>query len=241
MIDNSLIEKYFSNCLSNEELKEFESLYNNNVEFKKEVDFLANIKIVSGLEDNESFKTTLKSFESQKKHKNLFSINPYTITTVAAILIIGLFISFYWVNKPNSNDLFATYFEPSINVSVPIVRSEDSQNITNEAFIAYAEKDYKNASILFEKAYNSNNNNSELLFYEGNALLASGSTKDAIEKFKNHLKFQDSLTNRSHWYLALAYLKMNDLDNAKKQLDIFINTTENFKKEDAKSLLNKLK
>ena len=241
MIENSLIEKFFSNSLKENELLEFKKQYNTNDEFKKEVDFLKNIKVVSGVEDDEAFRSTLKGFELEvpNKHKTLFSNKVYVISTVAAILTIGLFISIYWFSNTNQKDLFATYFEPSRNVSAPIVRSDDSQNLTNDAFIAYVGKDYKSASILFEKAF-THSNNSELLFYQGNALLASGQVKDAIQKFKEHLKLHDTLTNRTHWYLALAYLKSNNLENAKKELIVFINTNENFKNKEARSLLKKL-
>lgn len=241
MIDNSIIEKFFSNSLTEDELLEFKNQYNSNPEFKKEVKFLESLKVVSGHEDDKAFKATLKGFEveASKKHRTLFSKKLYPIITVAAILTIGLFISIYWFSNTSEKDLFATYFEPSKNVSVPIVRDENSQNITTEAFILYAEKDYNKASVLFEKAYLAQNQ-SELLFYQGNALLALGHTTQAIEKFREHIKLQDTLSNRSHWYLALAYLKNDDLENAKKELNTFINTNENFKIKEAKSLLKKL-
>ena len=79
------------------------------------------------------------------------------------------------------------------------------------------------------------------MFYEGNALLASGQTKKAIDTFKEYLTFEDTLTNRSHWYLALAYLKNKNLEDAKKELEAYIKSGDRFKNEEATLLLEKLK
>jgi hypothetical protein len=65
--------------------------------------------------------------------------------------------------------------------------------------------------------------------------------EEAIDKFNQHLTFSDSLLNRSHWYLALSYLKTKDSKNAILQLTALLDSGENFKKEEATSLLKKLK
>ena len=153
--------------------------------------------------------------------------------------LITFFVQFFLNTGINEDALFSNYFEPSKNVSTPIVRSLSEQNTTVNAFVVYSQKDYKKASILFGKLY-ALNKNSELLFYEGNALLALGKTNEAIVKFKQHLTFSDILTNRSHWYLALAYLKNKDLKRSKKELKALIDSGETYKTEEAKLLLKKL-
>ncbi len=241
MIHSTLIEKYFSGSLNKTELLEFEKLYKNDSEFKKEVDVLKDIKIVSEKEDGNKFRNELKSFESEFLNKSKVSLkkwlNPFS--AVAAIILIIFSIQFFSKTEINEDTLFTAYFEPSKNVSTPIVRSENEQNVTTNAFIIYSEKDYEEATILFEKAY-LNSQNSQLLFYQGNALLASGKTKEAIDAFKQHLKFSDMLTHRSHWYLALAYMKNKDLESAKKELKALINSGESFKKNEAISLFKTL-
>jgi tetratricopeptide (TPR) repeat protein len=242
MSNDKLIEFYFSNRLSKEERSEFDRLYQNDGTFRDEVDFLENVRAISENEDAQQFKTQLESFESDYQNtKNITNRKSWLkpLLAVAAITVIAICINFL-INSPiNEDTLFATYFEPSKNVSAPIVRSETDETILNNAFIAYNETDYKQALPLFEKAFEKTQN-SELLFYEGNALLALGQTENAVEKFKEHLKYSDVLTNRSHWYLALAYLKNKDLEHAKLQLTALLNSDETFKKEEANSLLKKL-
>jgi len=241
MIHIALIEKYFSNKLSDKERVQFNSLYENNIEFKAEVDFLKNVKSVSEKEDSAQFKKQLASYESkfQKKQTSPFAKWIKPIYAVAAIFLIGLSIHFFMNTPVNENELFVTYFLPSKNVSAPITRSQNTENLENEAFISYNEAKYSQALTLFKKAYQESKN-SELLFYEGNALLALNKPDEAILKFKEHIAFNDGLANRSHWYLALAYLKTQNIESAKLELELFINSGETFKIEDAKSLLKKL-
>ena len=59
---------------------------------------------------------------------------------------------------------------------------------------------------------------SELLFYQGNAQLAKGKTIEAIDTFKQHILTSDSLTKRTHWYLALAYLKNKETAQSKRSI-----------------------
>ncbi|MDP5081296.1 MAG: hypothetical protein NWP87_01480 [Winogradskyella sp.] len=238
MINESLIEKYFSRTLTYNESLEFEKRYNTDDNFKQEVDFLKDVNSVSKIEDDLRFKNQLASYESEakQKEKNIPKKWLKPLIAVAAILAISLSIIFLMKPPFDEEHLFSNYFEPSKNVSAPIVRSEDNENIVNKAFMAYSETHYKDAISLFENAYD-NTNNSELLFYEGNAYLALDDLENAIAKFEEHLNYSDILTKRSHWYLALAYLKSKNLEKAKLELNALIKSEEAFKKEEAKSLL----
>lgn len=243
MSNDKLIEQYFSNRLSKEERLEFDVLYRKDKTFKDEVDFLENLKTVSDEDDSRNFKAQLEGFEkayqnTTKTSNHIAWLKP--LLAVAAVLVVALSINFGLNRSIDENNLFDTYFEPSKNVSQPIVRSDGHENILNTAFIAYSDSNFEEAMSLFKTAYQESKQ-SELLFYEGNALLALGDTQNAIEKFKEHLTYTDVLTNRSHWYLALSYLKTKDSKNAILQLNALLNSGENFKKEEATSLLKKLK
>lgn len=241
MNNSKLIELYFSNNLSEVQLLEFKTLYENNLEFKQEVDFLIDLKSVSEKEDDAEFKKQLATYESEfsNSRKSLLAKWLKPLTAVAALLVIALSINLMFKNEINEDQLFKIYFEPSKNVSVPIVRAEDNETIESKAFIAYTETNYEKAFSLFENAFKKTKN-PELLFYEGNALLALGQTEEAIKKFEEHISYSDELTNRSHWYLALAYLKSKNIEEAKLELQTLIDSGENFKKVEAISLLKQL-
>ena len=97
MINSSLIEKYFSGSLSEDELLEFKQLYEFNHEFKKEIDFLKNLKTVAETEDAEQFKNTLQDFESEifKKKLNIFSKWQKPLAATAAVLAIAFLLPIF--------------------------------------------------------------------------------------------------------------------------------------------------
>lgn len=239
MIYNLLVEKYFNNTLNEKERDEFDTLYKTNPDFKNEVEFVKNLKKVTEHQDNQNFRKQLQSYE--KALSNTYRRKKWlkSLIASAAIIAVVICISFIFNNSINEDALFSSYFEPSKNVTFPIVRSDTNVGLQNDAFIAYSENNFETAINLFERSYK-NTKNSELLFYEGNALLALGKTNEAILKFKEHLNYSDRLSNRSHWYLALAYLKSEDLSNAKLHLHLVLKSQESFKKEETKQLLNKL-
>ncbi|HLV39967.1 hypothetical protein [Xanthomarina sp.] len=241
MNNSKLIALYFSNKLSEDELLEFKDLYETNPEFKLEVDFLENVKSVSEKEDDAEFKKQLARFEAEfiKAEKSPVSKWLRPLISVAAVLLIALSLQIFYNRPLNEDKLFLNYFEPSKNVSAPIVRAEKDKTTTNQAFLAYSESNYNQAIPLFEKAFK-DTENSELLFYEGNALLATDQTEKAIEKLEEHLTYSDVLTNRTYWYLALAYLKSKNLEKATLELKNLINSEEIFKRDEARSLLKKL-
>lgn len=241
ILNETLIERYFSKQLSIPELQEIEIKYHTDEYFKAEVDFLKDIQYVSELDDDSQFKSQLASYETEfsETQEPKSPSRSKRMIAVGALLLIIVGITFFLNKTPNNDQLFSNYFEPSKNVSAPIVRSESNDKLLSNAFIAYSEADYQKTIPLLEKAFESTKN-SELLFYKGNALLALNQTKDAIEVFKKHQSFSDALTNRSHWYLALAYLKTDQVENAKQELKGLIDSGEPFKKKEANSLLKKL-
>ena len=241
MINKTLIEKYFSKQLTTDESLEFEKFYKSDLNFKQEVDFLKDLKSVSEVEDDLQFKKQLDSYESEYIQQEKSTVIKWLKPLIAVAAILTISLSVYFLMNPSLNEeqLFSNYFEPSKNVSAPIVRSDTDETTVNNAFIAYSEADYKEAITLFDNAYQ-NSKNSELLFYEGNAYLALGDTDNAITKFEEHLNYSDILTHRSHWYLALAYLKSKNTEKAKLELKALMDSGETFKNEEAKSLLKKL-
>ena len=242
MTNKTLLENYFSNQLDEKQVEAFEALYQSDIDFKQEVDFLNNLKAVAENEDTNQFKSLLTSFEvhNSTTNKNNFPKWMKYAAAIAAIFIVAISVNLFFQNKLTEAQLFAANFEPSKNVSFPIVRASQNENLENTAFIAYSDSNYEKAIPLLKKLY-MQTKNSEILFYEGNALLASGKTQEAIKKLKQHLTFSDSLTHRTHWYLALAYLKNENKTQAKIELNKLLDSGAPFKNSEAKLLLEKLK
>ena len=60
--------------------------------------------------------------------------------------------------------------------------------------------------------------------------------KEAIPLLLEHLKTKDTLTEKTYWYLALAYLKIEDKQKAKELLSTVI-IKGAYKTKEAKQLL----
>ena len=233
MEKNKLIEKYIQNRLSQDEKSEFEKLLINDLDFKKEVDLHVNLKKVAQHEDTADFKKLVSNFETVKPQQRI----NYTKWLAAAsiVLLVGLTYIFNLNDTTSSNDLFNNYFEPYRNVIQPIERSNTQQNEKTMAFMAYEKGEYTKAVNLFTNLY-SNTKEPYYLFYKANALLKLEKADEALPLLREHLKTKDTLTEKTQWYMALAYLKLEDKVNAKKLLQKVI-TEGKYKTKEAEKLL----
>ncbi len=234
----ALIEKYIHNRLTSKEELGFNELLKNNEAFKKEVALHTNIKKVVTYEDDLSFRKLISDLE--KKSKGATQKRSYTKWLVAAsiALLLGLTYFINTNNKATGNELFASYFVPYRNVVHPIVRSNEQQDIKAMAFIAYERGEYKKAITLFTNLYITTEE-PYYLFYKANALLKLEKADEAIPLLLKHLKTKDTLTDKTNWYLALAYLKIEDDQKAKKLLNVII-TKELYKTKEAQQLLKEI-
>ncbi|WCO02808.1 tetratricopeptide repeat protein [Psychroserpens ponticola] len=241
MDKEQLIANYFSNCLSEEEQKLFDNLIKTDSDFKNKVDFEVRVNNAIHKKEHQKLKQHFKNLDHSIKKESKTPKKRIWLVAASIGLIVVLTFTYTYFNKEYSSEaLYASYYEPAKNIVQPIVRNENSKTEKVEAFIAYQKEDYVEAEKLFNKLYTSTED-SELLFYEGISLLELNETDVAISKFKAHLKYKDAVSEMTPWYLALAYLKNDDIKNAKMILTKFVeDTSVTFKKEDAKTLLKKL-
>ena len=155
------------------------------------------------------------------------------------ILLLGLSYFLTLEKKASTQELFASYFEPYKNVIQPMQRNSDQQNEKAIAFMAYDQGEYEKAVLLFSKLYTTTNE-PYYLFYKANALLKLERANEAVPLLLEHLKTNDTLTEKSHWYLAMAYLKLDDKANAKLSLEKVL-TEGKYKTKEAKKLLKQFK
>ena len=237
MEKEKILEKYIQNRLSQEERAEFDSLLANDEAFKKEVDLHTNLKKVALHEDDAEFRNLIANFEIVKHQQK----RNYTKWLAAAGIALVLGLSYVlMLNDTTSNEeLFSNYFEPYRNVIQPIERGSSQQDQKTLAFTAYEKGDYKKAIDLFSKLYDTTNE-SYCLFYKANALLKLEKAKEAVPLLLKHLKTKDTLTEKSRWYLALAYLKLNNKIEAKKTLKKVLSEST-YKTKEANELLKKIK
>ncbi|MGC1472049.1 MAG: hypothetical protein WA775_05615 [Psychroserpens sp.] len=234
MKHKELIALYFDGTLDKEQTALFDDLILHNAEFKAQVEIEQNTKkaIISIKKDD--LKNRLQQLE-QPKNKTKF----YRIAIAASLIItLGIF-GLSQLNTPVSNDqLFAEHFEPYTNIIIPASRGDEIKDAKSEAFAYYDAKNYSLACQKFETLYNATTT-PYYLFYQAICQLQLGKTENAIALFEMRKSISDKLSSHNTWYLALAYLKADKIENSKVLLQK-ISSDKSYNYKAAEDILNQL-
>jgi len=237
MKNESLIVKFFENALSEEERQAFDALMTSDENFRKEVALRQELQEVITLDDRETLKQELQALEQPKTSKK-----PWLLPVAASVVIL-LGVSSFWFfgnQAQSTEDLFNSHFEPYRNVVQPIERGDSSASPRVNAFKAYEQGNYTEALNGFNELIKTDNDPT-IKFYKANTLLKTGNTEKAIVLLESNMKQTDSLAEKHHWYLALAYIKNGNLEAAKTQLNLLLNNPDSeYKKIESKQLLKHL-
>lgn len=243
-----LIEKYFSNSLSDEEQIVFNNLLKNDLAFKEEFLFQKDLKKALSHNQRSSLKTTLQKFESDLEKEKVFPLRKW-MAAASVVLVLGLSYFLFSDSFNNSSEkLYAEYFEPYRNVVHPIVRGDNGSSIESSAFLAYENGKFYKAINLFNSV--SNKKDEYIRFYTAMCYLGLNDNLEAIDLLlpiatneadeandNSNLNFK----TKANWYLGLAYLNSGDLNKAKSQFSLIANHPDNsYKKEAALEILDKL-
>ncbi|KAA1247513.1 tol-pal system YbgF family protein [Aquimarina sp. RZ0] len=206
------IDKYLKGELTQNEKDQFDDLLKNDPAFRSDVTLLKDLKVVSGIEDREELRKSMKTFETKidtKENKVISLFGKYKKILVAASILLLVAIGSITFLRPfalDTNKLYASNFEPYKNVVTPIIRGENTEENEVMAFASYESENYKLAAAQFETLFETTKR-PYFLLYQANALMAIDDAKKAIPLLEQHIKLNDQLAERGKWYLALAYLK----------------------------------
>ena len=238
-----LLEKYLEEELTEEERKEFEMLLKSDADFSREVKFHADLKRVTESDDDDNFKEMLSDFEAEARmEKPSVKKSPTKWLVAASISLLAGLTYFFNVDQfASTQDLFADNFKPYPNLVHRIVRSGEAQDKKIKAFSAYQTGAYIEALPMFTELYASDKE-PYYLFYSANALIELNRAREAVPMLQEHLRITqitDTLVEKSPWYLAMAYLQLDEKENAIKMLNAVIKNGT-YKVDDAQKLLNAL-
>lgn len=239
-----LIEKFLENQLSDKEKVLFDRWMAEDSSFKKEVSFQQNLKKAIQSKNQDDFKILIGKIENEIDSKEVKKNRKFPTKWLVAASFLFLFaLSFLLQNKYHYDPevLFNQNFQPYRNVIFPInrgIENNPQQDKKLIAFRAYENGNYQKAVTYFSELYE-NTHEPYYLFYKANALLKLNKPKEAIPLLKEHLQTNDTLKNKSNWYLALAYIKSKDTQDAKEQLRKII-ASKSYNYQKAKKLLKKI-
>ncbi len=211
--DYDLLHKYRKGLLNEEELDALKLRKAHDEEFS---DFLQIEEDLHGAFQFNEAKRLKESFVLEDLQTNIRFYQTTLFKVAAAIFAIIVTTTFLMDQKPDFNKVYAAYYEPYPNVVAPVLRSDSSYN---NAFVFYEAGKYQEALAIFrEQGVESNT------FYIGQCLLATGAYAESVDIFKNIVDTNSKFAVPSQWYLALAYLQ---LDNEKEAHMILFKLTGN--------------
>ena len=255
-----LIERYFENDLSGEEMAAFQKRLSVDPGFAKSFQFEK--ELMEGIEafGNEQLRKQLETIhaeetgeseEIEEEEAELSTyVNPYDpkpkdgkVVNIsrriwwlaAAVLVLGLIARLlFWDNIPTPQQLYAIYAVHDFDFT----EKSGTAAILAEAESLLKNKKYKEAIPVLENYLSNNPNDGEIQLAKGIAHLEINDFEKAIEIFDEVGKTSPILKNEGIWYKGLAYLKMGDVGKARNTLSGLEKGAKRY--GDAKNLMKRL-
>jgi len=160
----------------------------------------------------------------------------YAAASVMVLCTLS-FIFYLQTSRNVSNDeLFAEYYN-SENI-VDLKRGDE--NIV-EAVIRFQQNDFEKASQLFRGIIEKDNLNMAVWFYFGISSIETKKYENSIHAFTTIINQNDNLyIEHAQWFLALCFLKNNQVKNATDQFKVVASNPDNFHRQEAIAILDKL-
>ncbi len=133
---------------------------------------------------------------------------------------------------------FQEYFQTYTNTT-PIVRGDESTGIMENAMIEYEAGKYKTALRILEDVLNTEPDNMAALFYAGICHLNLKQSDQSIPHLKRVSDGSSIFVEPAIWYLGLAYLRNERLEQAQRTLQN-IASKDGLFQEEAQKLLQEM-
>jgi len=257
--DDILIERFLKDDLSKEERTSFLDRLNTDSDFReyfeleKELFESLDDQSWSFIKENHSeeiqeYEKLLKSEESHKiKQAILEAQEQYNkaqqpsknwfLYVAAAVAIIIFSVLFFDSKSPTNQDLFSSYLQETDLLS--LVDRGEYDSIFNITQTSFDNQEYEKVVNSLSQLIDSINN--------GNAYIYLAISQMKLENYSNAEETLNKLissdlldSQKGYWYKSLLYLKANQPDKTKKELQRIIDSSF-YKFQEAKQLLKDLK
>lgn len=241
-----LIEKYLKNILSDEEKKKVAHLIDTDKNFEHLLNEEALISKGITYAMVKNTHRELQLLEDQlpvilsNSNRTVYTRNFYWGIAASLILIS---IAGYFLLKPASItgiELFTENFIPYPNEFYNATRGDNlpPNQFKAAAFTFYTHQQYQKSINSFDQILTTEDD-PLVMFYRANALLAIKDFNEAINGFTAYRESGELFKEEATWYLALAYLGIDDFEKSKTLLQTLTTKNSNFAK-DSNQLLKQL-
>ncbi len=160
----------------------------------------------------------------------------YAAASLLALCAVATTLYLQTSRNLSNDSLFTQYY----NAENIVDQTRGDENIV-EAVIKFQQKDFRTASVLFKRILDKDNSNIAVWFYYGISNIETKNYDNSIKAFNSIIKQNDNLyIEHAQWYLGLCYLKNNQKDKAIDQFVIVASNPDNFHRQEAKNILEKL-
>jgi hypothetical protein len=247
-----LISRYLEGEMNEQERLAFEKKIKDNPELAKEIklhrdidDTIKDTKLLDFYEQLESIHKKLKkegaleeTHDEKENHNRRLYLRWYNIAAAIIILLVISTVLYFTLRPPLNERLYSQFFKP-YNGSY-IVRSAATQDKYSKASDTYDSANYEKSWNMFNELIKVDTLKINAMFFKGISAMEINKYDDAINSFNFIIKDNSTLfVNQAEWYLALCYLKNNDMPNAKKLFGEIAESNASHK-SDAKRILKKL-
>lgn len=240
-IDIEEVKKYLSHQLTPDERSAFDRRLDHDPGLRREFNFWKTMVIAMEEHFDDRLKETLKreDIDNASKQRKLFITPLMVAASLIGVLVISYFLLNYFT-KSDLDELFTAYYRPYYNVVDDYKRGNNNINSQGtEGFRFYEQKEYSKAITAFEQKLSKDPNNISVLFYSGLSYLATNQTDLSIKHLTPVASSTHQLAEAAEWYLALAYLKNENIPECKDILKRIADQKGAYK-ERATSLLQEI-
>ncbi len=239
-VNEAQIEKYLSGLMTAAEQEAFEASFQDDPLLEAELReyLLAKGSIFqAGLEAEKAKLDALFDEADSDVEPGSAGNHPFRpqlwLSIAAAVLLLMVAGYFFLGNKPQPEELFATYYEAPAAPEQMGAPGIDS--LLQLAHGHFNQQNYPEAIQLYTQVTQLNGR-AESWQYLAYSYLAQGKSQLAIEAFLNDTQ----PTDMSEWYLALAYLQAGNSDQARESLQAITSDPNHDFQQKAEELLSKL-
>ena len=238
------IEQYRFGPMSESERCKFEQELTENPKLNHE--FQLDIEIEASLRQYDIIDLRRKLFQVMNEEKAIIkepvrkSFHSQWYMVAASITFLILLGGAFRLMKPvkyTNDTLFEMYYtgENAHNLT------RSAGNTNDEAMTKYRERDFNSALVLFNEILDKDPDNIYIRYYTGLASIETNQNVKAVNEFKYIINQKNNLfVENSEWYLALSYLKNNQVNESKDLLNKIINNSSNRHNKEASQILKRI-
>lgn len=211
-----LIERFYKKELGESELLEFNKRLESDDAFSQLVN---DYKLLFEGIETVGMKAQIDEFHKEIEPAELPKKSSWKNLGIAASVIFLLGLStFLLFNETKEEKLYAKYFK--VDPGLPTLMGESDQYQFYNGMVSYKQGKFDEALTIWKTLDTKEISQDTLNYFKGVAFLANGQVDEAIKSLSITTEIASSFKKEAHYYLALAYLKSENVEFAKKNLKL---------------------